>query len=90
MINGGEPIAVKIVPAEIDGHQVAQALFGLAVAGATMALMIYLQRKLSGPDVFVTIKMRCLKTVAENADKGAIMCRRVSAAADTAYLMSRP
>lgn len=85
-----EPVVnVKIVPADVDGKTLGRMLLSLAVAGGTVALMVYLERTLSGPDVFLTIRMRILRSVAETADKASKICAKVSANADTAYLASR-
>jgi hypothetical protein len=81
-----EVIRVKLIPEDVDGKAIARALFGLAVFATTIALSIYLQRALSGPDVFRAAKMRCYRLVGNTADEAGRACLRVAAKADSAYL----
>jgi hypothetical protein len=84
-----EVIKVSIVPADLDGKAIGRILLSLAVTGGTIALMVYLERTLSGPDMFLTIKMRALRLVSDTADKASKSLAKVSANADTMYLASR-
>jgi hypothetical protein len=86
-----DPIRVKIVPDEItiDGKKIVLTLVSLGITFGSMALLVYMERKLSGPDVFLTMKMRALHGVQEYADNRARFWHGVSARATDAYLASR-
>ena len=86
-----DPIRVKLVPDEIviDGKKIMLTLVSLGITFGSMALLVYLERKLSGPDVFLTVKMRTLHELQEYADNRARFWHGVSARATDAYLASR-
>ena len=85
-----EPIRVKILPSEVDKSTITKALFSIAVTATTIAVMVYLERKLSGPDAFLAMKMRALHGVQEVAVRQARFWHDVSARAGDMYLSSRP
>ena len=84
-----KPISVKILPdepAEIIGRQ----LIGLGCAIGAAAILIYCQRKMSGPDFFETQRMRLLHKTAQYADSRVRFWNEVSAKLTAMYLESRP
>lgn len=82
-----EPIQVKIIPEEI---QVGKMLASLAFSAVSVVLVVYLQRKIAGPDVFLTLQMKACKVTGEFADSQVRFWHKVSARASDAYLASRP
>jgi hypothetical protein len=84
-----DPIKVKILPDD-HGQIIGRHLIELGCAVGTAAIFVWVQRKLSGPDVFLTVKMRSLHALAMYADSRATFWRDISARASELYLESRP
>jgi hypothetical protein len=84
-----EPVTVKILPdepAEIIGRQ----LIAVGVAIGATAVLVYVQRKMSGPDFFVNLRMRALYVTGQYADARIRFWRNVADKASRMYLESRP
>jgi hypothetical protein len=79
-----DPITVRILPEPITSQ-----LVPLAITIAGTVALIWLKRKMSGPDAFLTIKMKGLVTIQDYADKRARFWHDVSAKASAEYLASR-
>lgn len=72
-----------------DGSEIKNQVIIAGIGLLAAVGVVWIQRKLSGPDVFVTLKMRCLAGVQEYADTRARFWHDVSAVASKAYLDSR-
>jgi hypothetical protein len=81
-----DPIQVRILPGE---SEVQKQLVYLGLSAAAMIGMLWLQRKLSGPDAFLTGRMKVLSVVQDYADGRAKFWGEVSAKASKLYLDSR-
>lgn len=84
-----ETVNVKIVPDD-PGAVAIRVLVAFGVTTITAVALIWVQRKMSGPDVFLTAKMRGLNITAQLADRQANFWHEVSSKATKAYLESRP
>jgi hypothetical protein len=76
---------VKIMP-EDPGPAMIRIGTTFAVTVATAFALYYLQRKMTGPDFMVTVKMRTCRTVANLADKQVGFWQSISAKALAAYV----
>jgi hypothetical protein len=84
-----EPVTVKIVPDDV-GPVIVRTLIAFGVTTITAVALIWIQRKASSPDFFVTAKMRGLNLAAQAADRQVAFWNDVSAKATKLYLESRP
>jgi hypothetical protein len=82
-----EPIQVRIIPETGD---IRKQLIFLGISAVAAVGMIWLERKLSGPDAFLTMKMKGFAAVQDYADKRAAFWHDVARRAANAYLDSRP
>lgn len=81
-----KPIDVRLVTAEGD---ITKQLVMLGVSAVAAIGIMYMQQKMSGPDAFLSAKMRVLHNVQEYADSRARYWHTISAKATTLYLESR-
>ena len=81
------PLDVRIVT---DNKDIKRQLIILGISAVATVGMLYVQRALSGPDAFLTLKMRALTTIQTYADSRARFWNDLSAAAAKVYLDSRP
>jgi hypothetical protein len=82
-----DPIAVKVIT---DNTDIRNALILAGISLAAAVAVVWMERKLSGPDAFLTIKMKCLTEIQDYADKRAAYWHAVARKAANAYLDSRP
>ena len=98
MSTEAEPIRVQIVPPKTDPKRV---LLSLGITLGTVAALVAIQRKASGPDSFVFIRNRFLAGIADAADGQARLWgdaartqerfwHGISDAASRLYLSSHP
>lgn len=83
-----ETVNVKILHDE--SRNIGEQLIGLSFAIAAAIIVVYVQRKVSDPDFFLTMKMRTLNGISRYADTKARFWNDVSAKASALYLESRP
>jgi hypothetical protein len=81
-----EVINVRVIPEPANAKRI---LIGIVLPLGLTAAFIFMQRALSNPDSFLTIKMRGLATVQEYADSRARFWHDIAAKASDAYLASR-
>jgi hypothetical protein len=81
------PLDVRIVT---DNKDIKRQLIILGISAVATVGMLYVQRALSGPDAFLSIKMRVLAGIQTYADGRIRFWNDVSAVAANAYLNSRP
>lgn len=81
------PVRVKVVT---DGSAIREQLVIGALSVGAGVLVIWLQRKMSSPDFFLSLKMRVLLTVQDYSENRAKYWNKIGSAAARAYLDSRP
>ncbi len=81
------PVQVHLVT---DGSDMTRQLVVLGVSAALSIGILLLQRKLMGPDVLTTLKLRVLLGVQDYADGRITYWQRIAGKAATMYLDSRP
>jgi hypothetical protein len=84
-----DTVNVKILPDD-PGPMLVRVAATFAVTAATAVVLIWIQRKASGPDFFLTAKMRGLNLVSTYADNRAEFWHKVGSKATALYLESRP
>lgn len=84
-----ETVNVKILPDD-PGPMLVRVAATFVVTAATAVALIWIQRKMSGPDFFLTAKMRGLNLVSNYADSRAYFWHKVGSKATSLYLETRP
>jgi hypothetical protein len=86
MSDASNPVRVQLVT---DSKEIQKQLVLISLSLAAAVAVVWIQRKMSGPDVFLTTKMRLLVVVQNYADERAKFWNDVSAQASKVYLDSR-
>jgi hypothetical protein len=80
------PLDVRLV---VDNKDIKRQLIILGISAVATVGMLYMQRALSSPDAFLTLKMRGLASIQTYADSRAKFWNDLSAATAKVYLDSR-
>jgi hypothetical protein len=84
-----DTVNVKIMPDD-PGPMLVRVAVTFGVTAVTAVALVWIQRKVSSPDFFLTAKIRGLNLVSTYADSKAEFWHKVGSKATAMYLESRP